>query len=230
MEFRRPSAPSTLLLLNPSEESIPAPDVQRAIVLRVLRYVSPKPWGAPDSEGSRSSPRLRRISNYIWNSTKPRRTFCAGSDVMWTPVFLRADGCKHLVLANDKEHTSGDRQGWLASRQPPIRRTCVPSPCMQDISEFLIQDTESELLWDNRFIITMRPRLLPPDILDSCKSEGSVMIVSHGRWLLPKIVWLRAKRDEVLLGGVALDVRKTAEGLMNSAWVDFRWIRSLEVI
>ncbi|KAF8509688.1 hypothetical protein JB92DRAFT_494046 [Gautieria morchelliformis] len=225
--FRKPSPPSTLLL-TPSNESIPTDDVQRAVALRIIRFVSPRPWGAPGSEASRRSSSLRLISSKLWSSnSESQQTFCAGSEVIWRPVFLRADG--HMRMDHDG-NTPWCRQGWLASRQPPIKRTQVLSPCVRDISALLAQETEAELLWDNRYVLALRPRLLPTKILYSCRSGGSVMIIPHGRWLLPKIVWRHAKQKDIVLGGVGLDVRDMPTGCLSSAWVNFRWIRSLEAI
>lgn len=207
---------------------MPAEDVQRAVILRVLRYVSPRPWGAPGSEAMRRSTSLRLISNQLWNSTlEPKRTFCAGSEVVWRPVFLKADGSMRLF---DERRNPRERLAWLASRQPPIKRTGALSPCVRDISDLLSQDAESELLWDNRYVLTARPRLLPTEILESCSSGGSVMIVPRGRWLLPKVHWLPAKQEAVVLGGVGLRVGEVSDRFSRYAWFNLQWIRSLEAI
>ena len=224
VEFRKPSPPSTLLLLPPAAGPIPTEDVQRAVVLRILRFISPKPWGAPDSEALRRSSSLRLISSQLWcSTTKAKQPFCAGSEVVWRPVFLRADGCMRFAHHGHPL----DKRGWLASRQPPMKRTHVLSPCVLDISEFLVQDGESELMWDNRYVLTLRPSLLHSEIRDSCRSGGSVVVVPHGKWLLPKIVWLRGKQSDSVLGGV-VDVRKESVWSSSPQWVNFRWIRSLE--
>ena len=189
--------------------------------------MSPKPWGPPDSEALRRSSSLRRIFSQLWSPpTKSRKAFCAGSEVIWRPVLLRADGSMRFDH-DDGRCVPQERRGWLASRQPPIKRTHVLAPCVQDISEFIVQDEESELMWDNRCVVTLRSCLLPTEIPDSCRSGGSVMIVPHGKWLLPKIVWLRAQQEDLVLGGVDLDVRN---GSLGPQWANFRWIRSLEAI
>jgi len=225
-DFTRPSPPSTLALCPPSDASLPSSEIRRAIVLRILRFVSPRPWGAPSSEASRQSPSLDLISSRLWNSTpEPRKTFCAGSEVVWRPVSLRDDGRVRLDFDN---HTPRQMRGWLASRQPPIKRTGAPSPCVRDISRLLtLHGQEEEFIWDNRFSLRLRPRLLPSDIMDSCRSSGSVMILPHGRWLLPQIVWLRKGHQDVVLGGVGLT---SVSQDVNPDWVTFLWVRPLDAI
>lgn len=61
---RIPSPPSTLAL-----QTAPTPEdvgVRRAILLRVLRYVSPRPWGSPKAEAGRRDENLCRMELMVW--------------------------------------------------------------------------------------------------------------------------------------------------------------------
>ena len=40
--------------------------VQFGIIMRILRYVSPFPWGSPAAEAGRSTEKLTRIANTLW--------------------------------------------------------------------------------------------------------------------------------------------------------------------
>ncbi|KAF8584088.1 hypothetical protein K439DRAFT_1411383 [Ramaria rubella] len=221
--FTRPSPPSTLLLLTHGLN--PAAELQRALVLRILRFVSPKPWGAPDSEALRRTSSLSHISSRLWNSTlDSRSSFSAGSEVLWTPVFLKADGRIRLTHNGD---APPERQGWMASRQPPIKQR-GSSPCELNISKLLSAgETEKEFLWDNRFLITLKPSLISDEVLDSCGSIGSVLVLPYSRWFLPKIIWSRPKQKDVILGEVQLDSQHTS---LRQSLAKFRQIRTLDAV
>ena len=59
-----PSPPSTLALktTHPPEDV----DVRHAILLRILRYVSPQPWGSLKAEAGRREESLSRIEPMVW--------------------------------------------------------------------------------------------------------------------------------------------------------------------
>ena len=61
---RIPSPPSTLAVktaLPPGDV-----DVRHAILLRILRYVSPRPWGSLDAEAGRREASLSRMEPMVW--------------------------------------------------------------------------------------------------------------------------------------------------------------------
>ena len=61
---RIPSPPSTIALKAalPPEEV----DVRHAILLRILRYVSPRPWGSPQAEAGRRQKKLSHMELLVW--------------------------------------------------------------------------------------------------------------------------------------------------------------------
>lgn len=61
---RIPSPPSTLAVKNalPPEDV----DVRHAILLRILRYVSPRPWGSLKAEAGRRGASLSRMEPMVW--------------------------------------------------------------------------------------------------------------------------------------------------------------------
>jgi hypothetical protein len=60
-----PSAPGTYHIIT-SREPPPPAIVRIGIVLRILRYVSPFPWGSPQAEANRDSEQLARIAKSLW--------------------------------------------------------------------------------------------------------------------------------------------------------------------
>ncbi|KAL1668547.1 PP-loop family-domain-containing protein, partial [Schizophyllum commune] len=73
------------------------PLVQRNLVTRVLRYVSPHPWGTLQAEANRQTQSLERIREALFGSepaSLPQKStqallspapFSAGADVLWSP-------------------------------------------------------------------------------------------------------------------------------------------------
>ncbi len=222
--------------------------VQRTIVLRILRYISPHPWGSTRAQAGRRRERLQRIVQRIWDpdpASKTRTRFEGGANVLWTPLRICQDG--RLKYEQPRE---GERFGWLASRAP-LR------PCNQDsdrdISTELLPPARqrAEVLYDNRFLIMFRLEAVPPDdpvMASVIEGSGRVMLVLGGRWLWPQVVWRRKDEDDVVVAHISapeLDWYEPAPGMRRTyttrlssevqkeppLWqdiVDFKFIRILE--
>lgn len=184
--------------------------VRLAIVRRLLRYVSPFPWGSPHAEAGQRSASLQKIVDQLWgvNSPntledskleKPWHKFVAGAQVLWTPVILTRKGrLKHRLGLENR----GERKCWLISRQPPIRNnskirddelnTNVSDLLVQDITPNIVNalqngiDGSVEILYDCRFLLRIRVDLLPPLIADKLfnRDLGSGMSTTHSAKLL----------------------------------------------
>jgi hypothetical protein len=87
---------------------------ERAI-LRILRYVSPNPWGSPSAEAARSSSSIDTIMRNVLSS-KNLKAFTAGSFVMWTPAIIRED--RRVVQRKRLEHRE-EISAWLVTRAVP---------------------------------------------------------------------------------------------------------------
>ncbi|QRV87943.1 hypothetical protein RhiJN_15961 [Ceratobasidium sp. AG-Ba] len=159
----RRSPPSTFLLVRPDPPTSLPSDVQVALIHRILRYVSPHPWGSPESEAGRRSESIERIAQHAFRSTENIQPFTAGAQVLWTPVAIRPDG-------SIRRRTDKLNQGWLASRQPPLAR--AKSALTVEASP------GTELLWDNRFLVRIPAR----------ENQCRVLIKPQGRLVLPEIV------------------------------------------
>ncbi|KAG8694388.1 hypothetical protein FRC09_009881 [Ceratobasidium sp. 395] len=172
----RPSPSSTLLLV-PSNASINplASEIQTALIHRILRYISPHPWGSPESEAGRRSESIERIAQRVLHSTfenKDLRAFAAGAQVLWTPVAIRPDGTIRRWVHGRR----GAVQGWLASRQPAL---AVASHALT--VEMEVSPAGMDVLWDNRFSISLHAQ-------ETTDGWVRTIIRPKGRLVLPEVV------------------------------------------
>jgi tRNA(Ile)-lysidine synthase len=219
------------------------------MVLRILRYVSPQPWGSIRAQAKRRAESIQRIVQRVWDpdpASKTRARLEAGANVIWTPFRICWDG--RLKYERPRP---GERFGWLASRAPPSR-PCRPG-LNRDISAQLVVLPErsrraaASVLHDNRFLITFRlDALHPGDPVMTSLEEGygRVMVVLRGRWLWPQVVWQREGKEDVIakMSAPELDWYEPAPGLRRNystrlpqeeqlPWqdtVDFKFIRVLD--
>ncbi|KAF8760206.1 PP-loop family [Rhizoctonia solani] len=166
--YTRPSPPSTLLLVPPPKQQIET-DVTHALIHRILRYTSPHPWGAPESEAHRRKASIERIAHRIFDETEQPTSFCAGAQVLWSPVWVRKDGGIRTRRAGD-EH-GGRTKAWLASRQPPSALTSLDRQ---------VGPGETLVVWDNRFLIRV------PD--SGICIHSRLVVRPRGRFVLPHLV------------------------------------------
>jgi tRNA(Ile)-lysidine synthase len=222
-----------------------------AIVLRILRYISPHPWGSTRAQAGRRRESLQRIAQRVWDpdpASETRTRFEAGGNVLWTPLRICQDGRLRC-----EQPRRGERFGWLASRAP------LPRHCKQDSdrdisTELLLpprQGRRAEVLYDNRFLIMFRLEAVPPDdpvMASVIEGSGRVVLVLGGRWLWPQVVWRRKDEDDLVVAHISvpeLDWYEPAPGVRRiyttrlssevqkepPLWqdiVDFKFIRVLE--
>ncbi|KAG9119371.1 hypothetical protein FRC07_005624 [Ceratobasidium sp. 392] len=171
----RPSPPSTLLLTPPKPSVTPPPDVRSALIHRILRYVSPHPWGSPESEAGRRSKSVERIAQRVLHSnteSKAIQPFAAGAQVLWTPVAVRPDG----TIRRWAHGQEGAVQGWLASRQPPLAAAARALTMEVEVSS-----TGTEVLWDNRFVIRVHAQ-------ETKNGLRRILIRPKGGLVLPEVI------------------------------------------
>ncbi|KAB5596255.1 hypothetical protein CTheo_240 [Ceratobasidium theobromae] len=166
----RPSPPSTLLLVPPPPLDT---DTAHALVHRVLRYVSPHPWGSPESQAGRKFTRVQRILERVLDPNPTPTPFAAGAHVLWTPVLIRPDNSIRYTT------TGPGCRAWLASRQPPFSSTPL------DVE---IEPGTALLFWDNRFLIRVPPRL----------RLAKLVVRPQGRLVLPQVVAKDGDNQHVL--------------------------------
>ena len=202
-----PSPPSTVLLSQDRLARITNPLVQRSIVIRILRFVSPNPWGSHTAEAFRKSAGLDRIVASLFDrslakTSKKRLAFSAGSLVHWTPVYINPDGQLKRTMPNLR--TDGWTEGWLASRSPPYKSTNDPSGSDIDITSLVLDKKPSEnrveVLYDNRFIVSLNLYAIPDRISDRLRTppDGHRLVVTAiGKYFLPRLVLQSSNDNDV---------------------------------
>ena len=181
------------------------PLVQLAMVLRILRYISPLPWGSTRAQAGRRRESLQRIVERVWDpdpASKTRTRFEAGANVLWTPFRMSRDG-----RLKQNEPRPGERFGWLASRKPPPRLCRLEFD--RDVSAQLLASSGqcTEVLHDNRFLVTFRlDGIMAGDPVMASVEEGSgrVMLVLGGRWLWPQVLWRREGQEDVTIAQISV--------------------------
>lgn len=213
-----PSPISTAVLAQDAYANMPDEMLRIAIVRRILRFVSPFPWGSPKAEAGGRADSLKRIADALSNTNNMRK-FTAGAGVLWTPIAISSDG---KLLSLSKSGYRG-KVGWLASRQPPIRRpnlgkgsgeqfdsedSRMTVDITSELASALRRDPSNglvEILYDCRFLLRIRPHLLPLSVrtalthTQGCGSDrrcaaGKVFVVPHSQYFLPKLLFRRIDR------------------------------------
>lgn len=248
--FSVQAPPGTFLLATDNlSTTVTDPLVQVSMVLRILRYISPHPWGSTRAQAGRRRDSLQRIVQRLWDpdpASDARARFEAGANVLWTPLRISSDG--RLKYERPKR---GERFGWLASRAPPPRLCRLDFD--RDVSaELMPPRRRAEVLYDGRFLVTFRIDAIPPGdpVITSLKEGyGRVILVFGGRWLWPQVVWRRGGEEDVVIAQIStpeLDWYEPAPGVRKNystrppsektqevrfPWqdaVDFKFIRVLD--
>ncbi|KAJ3815422.1 PP-loop family-domain-containing protein [Lentinula aff. lateritia] len=210
------SPPGTYLITHRSLASIENPKVQRAIILRILRYASFHPWGSLAAQVNRRTNSLSQIVNKLWGGNpfeEQIRPFCAGGGVSWTPVAISGDKFRFIDRGSNGNinFRNSETFGWLASRQnPPSHETMsgrgFTNPLRIDITSRIILKLDSrdtaplEVLYDNRFIVTMNLASMPSDIEKSIRNPANqIWLLSQTRWFWPKVVLKSQNQEDIIL-------------------------------
>ncbi len=118
-EMKQPSPIGTFAITEHNYQRI-QPRLRLYVVLRILRYVSPHPWGSLRSTNMRRMRSLEHILSKLNSDPYVTQNFVAGSGVKWSSVIFDRDGVKALPKMSKRE--SGQLVGWIASRQPPTQK------------------------------------------------------------------------------------------------------------
>lgn len=207
LELHRYSSPgSTFLLLSGSRR--PDRNLCRAIVYRILRFVSPFPWGSVASQAHRRTEAVDELISMIWDCPPPTHAVTKGSLVQWTPVIVRANGKIKLGITKALISQPGDRSGWLASRQPAYT---VPgldkaSDSVLDVTRIVVdalrdgKDDHVEVLYDCRFLVRVFLEALPDDCrANLLAGEDSLRITPRAPYWLPHLIWRQYNRSDAAL-------------------------------
>ncbi|KAI0063391.1 hypothetical protein BV25DRAFT_1824493 [Artomyces pyxidatus] len=197
--------PTTILL-----PAVPDRMVQMAMVLRILRCVSPVPWGSMLSQGGRRTASLVRVVERLWDSdpnSLERKAFEAGGRVLWTPMRICANGrLKYLTPR------PGERFGWIASRAPPEHwrhfelRFDLTDTLRRALSRAQqeMRAVDEEILYDHRFLLRLRLQDQEDVVCQALLSgQGRVIVEAETRWFWPRVTLQRPGLDDIVLARVA---------------------------
>ncbi|KAH7889548.1 PP-loop family-domain-containing protein [Phlebopus sp. FC_14] len=237
----RPSPPGTIRLSTSKLSEVTDPDVRRAMVWRVMRYVSLYPWGSTGAESFRRQSSIEQVMSSLWMS-KPQevKRFTAGGGVLWAPMLpkssKRPGGGDHR-LQHPREIT------WLVSRMPPFSRN--PQAGVGSASRLIVDLTEKlaaavksekslgpiEVLYDCRFLVRFDLSQMPREVETSFNNREtilSVKILPVMPHYLPSVVLQQASRPDQVLA--ILTDQGTMDTMGFSPWISIEWARSLEAI
>lgn len=99
--------------------------IQTSIITRVLRYVSPHPFGSLAAQAGRRTEKLELARLALFRSkphSVPHSAFQCGARVAWRPVTIRPYG----DFVHRPAHNSDEEPGWLLHRAKPGRYDRFP--------------------------------------------------------------------------------------------------------
>ncbi|KAK0196573.1 PP-loop family-domain-containing protein [Armillaria mellea] len=239
-EMKQPSPIGTFAITENNYQGIP-PRLRLYVVLRILRYVSPHPWGSLRSTNMRRRRSLEHILFKLNSDPYVTQNFVAGSGVKWSSVIFDRDGVRALPKMSKRE--PGQLVGWIASRQPPTQKQLdfiEPNPLYYDVTASLRKAFSSgnpswTLLYDCRFAVRFDITAMPSLIAELLRFPDTQIVVIPTDLFHPRVVFKRAGvDDEVLHSLVTLDERTKLPGhehpvppqtAIVSSWISIHWIR-----
>jgi len=226
------SSPVSTVLLVPGESKPTDPDVCRAIVFRILRYVSPHPWGSPLAEAKRQTFVIDKIVNKLWAEDRESSSFTYGGMVQWTPVEVSRTE-KALIGKHRSTSSANSILSWIARRQKPSRHV-LDDALRVNISDKIRAALKSEengiveILYDCRFLVRVRSNLLSAECQESLAiGASSISVVPSGPWLLPSLVQEDSSVRETIVSAPPPDW-DTTEWRDSRGVFEFSFVRELQ--
>jgi len=215
------------------------------MIIQILRFVSPHPWGSRTAEAFRKSAGLDRIAASLFDNPSddaPKRlAFSAGSHVLWTPVYVRPDG--QLKHEKPVSATDGWTEAWLASRLPPYRSANGVSGLEIDITSLILDKKSStnpvEVLYDNRFVLSLDPNAIPAEVLERLRPSSvsrRLVVVPTKKYFIPRLAFRVSNGDTLEdintapspTAGPTTEVSGICGHSSGAGWVNWRLARVLE--
>ncbi|KZO98813.1 hypothetical protein CALVIDRAFT_553635 [Calocera viscosa TUFC12733] len=209
--------PGTPMLVVDCQRIPPSEQVAFGAILRILRYLSPAPWGHPLAQAQRRTERLRHIAENLWfrkrspiDGLYPAAPFSGGAVVQWVP---------------SERRSGAPRVTWMATRQTPQRNS---APLLfVDLSTNILEaakgsDPPAPILWDNRFNIHI-PTRFPRNVIRALEEkQGRVVLGPNSKFFLPMINFEHGDENTVL---AKLDTDGHPRSYVKPGGWRFEWIR-----
>ena len=196
-----PSPPTTLLLPQAALATITNRDIGTALVRRILRHVSPQPWGHISAEAGGSCHALQEIIDTL---QKPRldlhaspTSFTMGAKVWWRPVYLRGNKVGFGVGSREDSNV---RLAWLAQRERPLAATRLDKIGVTDVLSkdithslrhaLLYRETSYSFLYDCRVFVEFNVSACPSALVRAIRDDKttSVLVLPSTQFYLPQII------------------------------------------
>jgi tRNA(Ile)-lysidine synthase len=205
------------------------------MIRRVLRYVSPKPWGSLSAIGHAKESNIQMILSFLRQPQGPmpqdvefqspmvwkQRPFTLGGEVLWTPATITNKGEVKFRIPNQ----SDVMEVWIAHRAPPSAWTA--ESLKVDMVPVLSQTKEeyATYLYDNRFLMKV----------DKAAWEahgGKLLVVPASRWILPQVVCQRDGKEDEILGQYQSERKRTTGEMtwIGVPWIEVSCIRTLSML
>ncbi|KAH9079569.1 PP-loop family-domain-containing protein [Lactarius deliciosus] len=188
--FSVQTPPGTFIITSDNLSTVVTdPLVQLAMVLRILRYISPHPWGSTRAQASRRSERLQHIIERVWD---PRPGF-------WSSGRVRGWRERPLDAVSNLPRREAEAQTTEIGRTFRVAR----------VAALLTASSKQhvKVLHDNRFLVSFRLGGIPagdPVMASLEEGSGRVLIVLGGRWLWPKVIWRREGHEDVTIAQITV--------------------------
>lgn len=221
-----PSPPSTLVLSAAHLHPDTALDTRLAIVRRILRYVSPKPWGSISAIGNAKTSSHEIMTSRLWDRSRlDMSQFSVGGKVQWQAVTLGRAGELKLRYPQKSE-----KFYWLAYRSRP------PSSEKHEVvitSQLAAARQTWSWLFDNRFLLTFDPTLDEPTSgpsLSKVLKEGDIAVRPTTSLFLPRVVLLREGKKDLVLAEYRAPLSSPNPPWRGVPWVKASFVRTLSML
>lgn len=245
-QYRIPSSPGTFMISTQSLTRIPSRQLREALLYRIVRYVSPEPWGSPKAELGRRKASMARLwehlSSFEQHRSRNSSSICVGSGVWWRLVTTVNGRLRSEVRKADPTNLA-----WIALRQPQSRLHKVPDVCRFEITRtilearnaWLTQNKSSllEMVFDNRFLLQFSLDKIPTSLVESLERDERIVVEPRGIWLIPQVKCFSVKglnviHTDVKHGPFSVDLQLGSEHYHNikSDWITMEYFRPLSAI
>ncbi|KAF8077744.1 PP-loop family-domain-containing protein [Lyophyllum atratum] len=221
--------PGTFLMSSRAFGQIRDPTISRALILRIMRYISYHPWGSTRADAGRRKTSISQIAHKLnepLNAESTLRPFTAGGGVLWTPVLLRQNSIRIPPSIRASDIQNSEQLGWLASRQPPMNRLKLqerglPNHLEIDITSTIVKALRDwrgggspvvPILYDCRFLVRFSLEKMPARLMSRLLDPHSgekMMFCARTRWYWPSVVWEADGTSEVLHAKISEDAATT---------------------
>jgi len=233
-----PSPPSTICLPLDVIQNTKSQEVQIALVRRILRFVSPRPWGSPAAESKGDHTSFNLAVKTLYHSHSLGQSFTCGSGVLWVPVSVRGNGRIRRGLP-----LPGTVPAWLAQREPPwdpkrLEKIGGDNPLVIDVTHLFLNRDSAEspttvcTLYDCRFLITFDLDKVPQELLEVLRSpdgNAQLLLEPDAKFFLPTLTLRIPGRPDRTIAKLSGTERKDRSELVPE-WVEFTTARIWQAV